>query len=297
MKRKICVVTGSRADYGLLKLLMVQINKDNSLILQLLVTGSHLSNKYGMSLKEISADGFTVAKAIKIISSDNSKVGIITSISRGIKGFSDAFANLKPDLILVLGDRYELLSAVIPALIFKIPVAHIHGGELTLGAIDEAIRHSLTKMSQLHFVTTDTYRKRVIQLGENPKNVYLVGGLGVDRISKMKLLNKSALENRLKFKFGTKNLLITFHPETLEKKSTRNQINELLWALSAFPNITQIFTMPNADPDSLVIYEQITKYVKKHANAYAFKSMGFENYIFCSSHFDGVVGNSSSGIL
>lgn len=293
--RKICVVTGSRAEYSLLKPLLKAITEESTLELQLIVTGSHLSPEFGLTYREIEND-FSISLGLETLTSSDTSVGIATSMGIGLIRFADAFKALKPDLLLVLGDRYEILSATIASLIFRIPVAHLHGGETTEGAFDEAIRHSITKMSHIHFVAADQYRNRVIQLGERPENVYQFGGLGVDSIRCCKLLTKEELELSLGVKFLDKNLLITFHPVTLEIKTASQQVSELLGALSELSDTNLIFTMPNADVDGRVIIQMIEEFCLKNSNAHLYASLGQVNYYSAIKYVDGVVGNSSSGI-
>ena len=297
MQRKICVITSSRADYGLLRLILKGIDTDSDLILQLVATGMHLSSKYGDTCQEILTDGFVIDMKIDTLVGENDARGVSESIGLGVSKFAAALEELRPDLVLVLGDRFEIFAAVIAAHVALIPVAHIHGGELTEGAIDDAFRHSITKMSQLHFVSTQEYANRVIQLGEQPGSVFVTGGLGVDAISQLELLSKSELESILNFKFGEKNLLITFHPVTLELAAADKQINELLAALDELSDINYIFTSPNADPGSNHIGQAIEKFVATHENSSFFSSLGQLNYFSCIQFVDGVVGNSSSGIL
>jgi GDP/UDP-N,N'-diacetylbacillosamine 2-epimerase (hydrolysing) len=297
MNRKICVITGSRAEYGLLRWVMQDIKDHQDLTLQLVVTGMHLSADFGMTIGDIENDQFEINDKIDILSYANSALGISQSMADALSGFAGAFQRLKPDLILVLGDRYEIFAASASAHIARIPIAHTHGGESTEGLIDEAFRHSITKMSQLHFVAAESYRRRVIQLGENPEKVFLVGGLGIDGLTTLKLLDKKTLENELDFKFGTKNLLITFHPVTLDYSTAKNQMNELLIALSELKDTKLIFTMPNADAESQVISQLILEFVQQNSNAKAFHSLGQRNYFSSILHVDGVVGNSSSGLL
>ena len=296
MKRKICVVTGSRADYGLLRWLMQEIKEDPDLELQILATGMHLSETFGSTYKEIESDGFKINEKIAVLSGDDSGLSLAKSISLGISGCAEAFERLKPDLIIVLGDRFEIFAASTAALVLTIPVAHLHGGEVTVGAIDESFRHSITKMSHIHFVAAEEYKNRVIQLGENPELVFNVGGLGVDAISKINLLTKEEFENKRGVSFSKRNLLITFHPVTLEDGSAEKQMNELLSALSELNETTLIFTLPNADTGGLVIISEIEKFVEDHSNAYSFKSLGQVDYLSCINLVDGVVGNSSSGL-
>ena len=297
MKRKICVVTGSRADYGLLRLVMKGIKAEPSLTLQIIATGMHLSPTFGLTNKEIESDGFEVDRKVACLSSSDSPVDIAEATAKALSGCAKAFDELKPDLVLVLGDRFEIFAACSAALLARIPIAHIHGGEVTVGAYDEAFRHSITKMSSIHFVATEEYKKRVIQLGENPSTVHLVGGLGVDAIKDLKLLNKNEIEQTLGIKFARKSLLVTFHAATLENESPNEQVRELLAALSNRPDTTLIFTMPNADTGGFEIMAQIKGFVDKNDNAYVYESLGQLNYLSCMAIVDGVVGNSSSGIL
>jgi GDP/UDP-N,N'-diacetylbacillosamine 2-epimerase (hydrolysing) len=296
MNRKICVITGSRADYGLLRWVMQEVKDDPELTLQIIVTGMHLSSTFGFTYKEIEADGFTIDFKSETLTALDTAVGIAESMGRGLTECAKAFSNLQPDLIVVLGDRFEIFAAVAAALVAKIPVAHLHGGETTVGAFDESLRHSITKMSQLHFVAAKEYRDRVIQLGENPNKVFLVGGLGIDSIKKLTLLSKIELEAELKLKLADKSLLVTFHPVTLETETAERQIKELLDALSKLLETTLIFTMPNADTGGFHIIKMIEEFVASHANAKVFTSLGQLRYLSCIAHVDGVVGNSSSGL-
>jgi GDP/UDP-N,N'-diacetylbacillosamine 2-epimerase (hydrolysing) len=297
LKRKVCVITGSRAEYGLLRWVMEGIRASDKLELQLIVTGMHLSPEFGSTYEVIEKDGFYIDKKVEMLLSSDTPSSISKSTGLALIGFADAFESLKPDLIVLLGDRFELLAAASAALFSRIRIAHIHGGETTEGAFDEAIRHSITKMSLLHFVAAEDYRRRVIQLGENPGNVHLVGGLGIDNILKLELLTKAELENLLNFKFGVKNLLITFHPVTLEDQTSESQITILLKALDSFPDIHLIFTMPNSDSDSRVIFRKIEEYTHSRPNAAVFTSLGQQRYLSVLSVIDGVVGNSSSGLI
>ena len=297
MKRKICVVSGSRADYGLLKLTMRGIKEDPDLILQIIATGMHLSPTFGLTYKEIEADGFEINHKVECLSASDTPIAIAEATGKAMTGCAKALDELKPDLVLVLGDRFEIFGATSAALLARIPIAHIHGGEVTVGSYDEAFRHSITKMSSIHFVATEEYCKRVIQLGENPKSVHLVGGLGVDAIKELKLLEKYEIEEILGFKFGDKSLLVTFHPATLENIEPSKQMSELLKALSKMQDTTLIFTMPNTDTGGLRIIEQIKEFINKNSNAFAFNSLGQHLYLSCMAIVDGVVGNSSSGIL
>jgi len=296
-KRKVCVVTGTRAEYGLLYWLMKEINADMDLELQIIVTGMHLSEEFGNTYKQIEKDGFIIDKKVDISLTSDTELSICRSMGLGMIGFSDAFNLLQPDLIVVLGDRFEIFSAVSSAMISRIPVAHLHGGERTEGVIDEPIRHSITKMSHLHFTATNEYRNRVIQLGEHPNTVFNVGGLGIDNINKLKLLNKNDFEKSLGFNLLDKNILITFHPVTLEAFTAKNQFQELLDSVSKLKNTRIIFTKANSDTDGRIINSMINDYVAKHDNTIAFKSMGQLKYLSALQFMDAVVGNSSSGLL
>ena len=296
--KKICVVTGSRAEYGLLYWLLKSIKNSPSLHLQLVVTGMHLSTEYGLTYRLIEEDDFTIDYKVEMLLSSDTLSGISKSTAVGLLGFTDCFNQLKPDIIVVLGDRFEIFAASIAGLFAKIPIAHIHGGESTEGAFDESIRHSITKMSWWHFVAADSYRNRVIQLGENPNRVFNVGGLGVDAIKKSKLLSKKDLINKTGIQFGEKNLLITYHPVTLEKETSQKYFQALLDVLDTLNDTYLIFTMPNADSDSRIIKQMIDRFVSKNKNrSISFTSLGHRNYISIMQYVDGVVGNSSSGLL
>jgi GDP/UDP-N,N'-diacetylbacillosamine 2-epimerase (hydrolysing) len=297
MKRKICIVTGTRAEYGLLKWLMFGIKNDLDLQLQIIVTGMHLSPEFGLTFHEIENDGFSINQKIEMLLSSDSGVGIAKSMGLGMIGFADAFHQLQPDIVVLLGDRFEMLSAASTALALRIPLAHIHGGEATEGLIDEAIRHSITKMAHLHFVAAQEYRDRVIQLGESPDRVFLAGALGVDGIMRTELMGRQELEDALKFKFRPKNLLITFHPVTLEAGTSKGQTLELLSALAELKDTGLIFTLPNADADGRVIIDAIQEFIASNENACGFSSLGHTKYLSCVSLVDGVVGNSSSGLI
>ena len=296
MTRKICVITGTRAEYGLMRWVMQGIKDDPDLTLQVIATGMHLSPEFGLTYREIEKDGFKIDRRIEMLTSSDTPVGIAKSMGLGLIGFADALNELKPNLILVLGDRFEVFAAVAAALVARVPVAHLHGGEATEGLVDEAFRHSITKMSHLHFVAAEEYRQRVIQLGEQPERVFLVGGLGVDNIKYLKLLDKAELEASLDFKLGKKNLLITFHPVTLETATATAQMTELLTALDGLNDTQLIFTLPNADADSRSLITMVEQFVKQHPNARAYTSLGQLRYLSCIAQVDGVVGNSSSGL-
>jgi GDP/UDP-N,N'-diacetylbacillosamine 2-epimerase (hydrolysing) len=297
-KRKICVITGTRAEYGLLYWLMKEIESTGALELQIVVTGMHLSPEFGLTYQQIEKDGFTIDKKVEMLLSSDSEVGISKSMGMGMIGFADAFAALDPDLLVVLGDRFEIFSAVSTAMITKIPVAHLHGGESTEGLIDEPIRHSITKMSHLHFTATEVYRNRVIQLGELPGRVFNVGGAGIDNIMRLELLSRDKFEESICFTLAKYNLLITFHPVTLESTTAEIQFRNLLHALDKLDETHLIFTKANADTDGRIINEMIDKYVATHSSkAIAHTSLGQLRYLSAMQYIDGVVGNSSSGLL
>ena len=269
-KRKLCVVTGSRAEYGLLFWLMKAIDDDKDLELQLIVTGMHLSKDFGLTYKEIEKD-FKINKKINIDLSIDTSLGISKSMSIALKSIAKAYDELKPDIILILGDRYEIFSAASAAMIAKIPLAHFHGGELTEGSWDDCIRQCVTKMSHIHFTATDEYKKRVIQLGEHPNTVFNVGGLGIENIKRLKLLSKKEFEKSIKFKLNKKNLLITFHPATLENNSSKKQFQQLLDALDELNDTNLIFTKSNSDLNGKIINQMIDDYTNRNSK----KSIGF----------------------
>jgi len=296
-KKKICVITSSRAEYGLLYWIMKQVEASNKLKLQLIVTGMHLSHEFGLFIKEIKKE-FKVDKKIEILLSSDTSISISKSMGLCQISFSEAYDELKPDMILVLGDRYEIFSAAASAMVANIPIAHIHGGELTLGAFDDSFRHSITKMSHLHFTATKEYKKRVVQLGEDPGKVYNVGGLGVENIKRNKILNKNEFEKSINFKLNTKNILVTFHPVTLENKTSKKQFQELLDAIEKLKDTNFIFTKSNSDTDGRIINKMIDKYVERNPHkAVAFFLLGQSRYMSALKYVDAIIGNSSSGLL
>lgn len=295
-KRKICVVTGTRAEYGLLYWLMREIEADNELELQLIVTGMHLSPEFGLTYKEIEKE-FKIDKKIEMLLSSDTSVGISKSMGLAQISFAEAYDELKPDIVVVLGDRYEIFSAASAAMIARIPIAHLHGGETTEGAFDESIRHSITKMSHLHFSATDEYRNRVIQLGEHPDRVFNVGGMGIENIKRLKLLTKNEFEKSIDFKLNKKNILVTFHPVTLENATAKEQFKELLDAVDKLKDTNIIFTKVNSDTDGRVINQMIDEYVAKNSyKAVGFTSLGQLRYLSALQFVDAMVGNSSSGL-
>lgn len=298
--RNICVITGTRAEFGLLSGLMRLIQQSELTTLQVVATNMHLSERYGNTYKEIEETGFAIDYKVPMLDengADNS-TDTIKAMSRALEGFAAAYDALRPDLIVVLGDRYEILAAAEAALIKQIPVAHIHGGELTLGAYDDAIRHSITKMSQLHFTSTEEYRKRVIQLGEQPESVFYVGALGVENIKHVQLMSKEELEQDLQFEITDQTILVTYHPVTLSESNPINDINALFEVLDEHPELHIIFTLPNSDTGGQVLAEAIEKYATQHCDRVrAYKSLGMKRYLSVMKYCKAVVGNSSSGIL
>lgn len=297
--RKICVVTGSRAEYGLLSGLMHAIQDDSELELQVIATNMHLSPEFGLTYRDIEADGFHIDKKVVMLLSSDTANATAKSVGLGFMGFADAYEDLKPDMIVVLGDRYEIVSAVSTALFYKIPVAHLHGGEITEGAYDDCIRHAITKMSHLHFTSTEEYRKRVIQLGEYPDRVFNVGAPGIENIKKVPLMSREELEATFDgFTLGDKCLLVTYHPVTLENETAAEQIRNLLSALDELPDYKVIFTLPNSDTDGRIIIRLINEYVAKHpGRAVAYPSLGLRRYLSALKYVKAAVGNSSSGII
>ena len=294
-KRKVCVITGTRAEYGLLYWLMKEIQSDKDLQLQLIVTGMHLSSEFGLTYKEIEKN-FKIDKKVEMLLSSDTVLGISKSMGLAQISFSEAYEELAPDILIVLGDRYEIFSAVSSAMISRIPIAHISGGEVTEGVIDEAIRHSITKMSHLHFVSTEEYKNRVIQLGEHPNRVFNLGAIGIDNINKLKLFSKNEFVKSIDFSLNKKNILVTFHPVTLEKSTSKEQFQELLNSIDELEDTNIIFTKSNSDTDGRVINQMIDAYVSRNNNTVSFDSMGQVRYLSALKFVDAVVGNSSSGL-
>lgn len=296
MKRKICVVTGTRAEYGLLYWLMKEIENNNNLELQLIVTGMHLSPEFGLTYQTIEKE-FKIDKKIEMLLSSDTSIGISKSMGLAQISFAESYDELKPDIVIVLGDRYEIFSATSVAMISRIPIAHIAGGETTEGAFDEAIRHSITKMSHLHFTATEKYKNRVIQLGEHPSRVFNVGGMGIENIKRLKLLSKDEFEKSIEFKLNSKNILVTFHPVTLENSTAKEQFQQLLDAIDELEDTNIIFTKANSDTDGRVINQMIDEYVIKNSHkSIGFTSLGQLRYLSALQFVDAVVGNSSSGL-
>lgn len=296
-KRKICVVTGSRADYGCLRGVLQEIAAAPGLELQVIATGMHLSPEFGLTFREIEKDGFCIDAKIETLLSADTPVALAKSMGLGLIGIGEALQRLRPDLLFVLGDRFEIFAAAAAATVAGIPIAHAHGGETTEVAFDEALRHSITKMSHLHFTAAPEYRQRVIQMGEQPDRVWVVGAFGLDNLGKFKLLDRRELEASLGFTLGPRNLLVTFHPVTLENSTFERQMTELLDALESLEDTHLIFTMPNADTGGRMAIRMIERFVDAHSNARAFVSLGEQRYLSCIRHVDAVVGNSSSGLI
>lgn len=298
--RKVCVVTGSRAEYGILRTLMQAIKDDPELQLQIIATNQHLSELQGETYKEIENDGFSIDFKVPMADDQAADCACTTakSVGRGVIGFADAFEVLKPDLLLILGDRYEMLAVASAALIFKIPVAHLHGGEITEGAFDDSIRHAITKMSHLHFTSTEAYSKRVIQLGEQPDRVFNVGALGVENIHKLQPISKQEIETSLNFELTDKCFLVTYHPVTLSNMSSETQILNLLEALDDCQDHHIIFTYSNSDTSSQIIIRRIHEYVDRNPVRCMFiPSLGQRRYFSVLQYVNAVIGNSSSGII
>lgn len=296
--RKIVCATGSRAEYGLLRWLLKDLNDRDNVELELFVTGSHLSPKFGMTIDEIRSDGFTIGGVVDCELDTSHFTTITKAMSKVLSGFSEFIDRKQPDLVVVVGDRYEILSIATSCLVAGVPIAHIHGGETTEGAFDDAIRHSITKMSHLHFVAAKEYQDRVIQLGEDPENVFLVGGLGVDCIERIDFMTRAELEHELGFKLQDRNILVTFHPETIEgEKGNLNCLEEILNTVLLYPDCRFLFTGANADPEGEQINIRIRDFCSRNSNSFFIQSLGQRRYYSCLKHFTGVLGNSSSGLL
>lgn len=297
-RRRICIVTGTRAEYGLLYWLMKEVADDADLQLQIIATGMHLSPEFGLTYQQIEADGFTIDARVEMLLSSDSAVGIAKSIGLGVIGFADALDRLRPDILVVLGDRFEILAAAQAAMVARIPMAHIHGGEITEGAFDEAIRHAITKMAQWHFVAAEPYRKRVIQMGESPERVFNTGAPGLDHLANLRWLDRSELEGALDTPLRTPLFLVTYHPATLNSESPVPAMEQLLAALDQFSEATVIITHPNADTGGRALIHCIDAWVGRHADrARAFVSLGRPRYLSLMREADVVIGNSSSGLI
>lgn len=296
--RKICFVTATRAEYGLLKPLMQLIKESDELQLQIIVTGAHLSPEFGLTYEQIVKDNFEIDEKIEILLSSDTPASIAKTMGLAMISFGDAFSHLQPDALVILGDRYEMLSIASVATIYKIPIVHLHGGEITEGAYDDAIRHAITKLSYLHMTSTESYRHRVVQLGEHPDRVHHVGAIGLDNIRHLKLLNKEELELQLNIKFKKYNYQVTFHPETLGHFSSKEQFQVLLDAIDSQADSFFVFTKANADTDGRIINQMIDNYVSANPQkAATFTSLGSLRFLSLVKVCDAIVGNSSAGIL
>lgn len=293
---RVCVVTGTRAEYGLLRWLMEEVRDTPGLDLQVLVTGAHISPEFGSTYRQIESDGFAIDAKVDMLVSGDTPEAVTTSMGLGLIGFAGALDRLRPDVVVLLGDRYETWAVGAACTVARIPIAHLHGGETTEGAIDEAIRHGLTKMARLHFVAAPEYRDRVVQLGEDPASVHVVGGLGLDSIDRLELLDHAGLEAALGIELGHPLYVVTYHPVTLGTSSSQ-EFADLLAALDEVPDATLVFTMPNADSEGRTLARMVDDYVAARANAHAFTSLGQVLYLSLLRAADAVVGNSSSGLL
>tara|TARA_B100000674_G_C37865198_1_gene926763 strand:- start:225 stop:1397 length:1173 start_codon:yes stop_codon:yes gene_type:complete len=297
-KKTVCVITGSRADYGILKLLIERLNNSKKSYLKLIATGMHLSKNFGNTYKEILDDGFAISEKINTLINGDEQIDTAISVSTGVKKFSKSLTKIKPDVVILLGDRTEIFAAATACMILNLPIAHIHGGETTEGVIDEPMRHAITKMSFLHFTTHQKYKKRVIQLGENPNTVFNVGAPSLERIKKVNIAKKSIFEKELKIEFNKKNVVVTFHPLTgVGMKFNKKRLSNLLQVLSNLKDTNIFITKTNSDPMGLVFNNMIDKFSANKKNIFVFKSLGYQNYISLIHHSDGVIGNSSSGII
>ena len=297
-KRKICIVTGTRAEYGLLYWLMKEVAADPDLELQIIATGMHLSPEFGLTYRQIEADGFNIDAKVEMLLSSDSPVGIAKSMGLGVIGFADALDRLKPDILVVLGDRFEILAAAQAAMVARIPIAHIHGGEATEGAFDEGIRHAVTKMAQWHFVAADAYRKRVIQLGESPDRVFNFGAPGLDHLQHSDWMERGALERSLGISLNPPVFLVTYHPATLGQTEPVKAMNELLAALDEFPDATVVITYPNADTGGRALIELLDQWVVANKRrAKAFVSLGQKRHLSLMRESDVILGNSSSALI
>ncbi len=294
---KISILTSTRADFGLLKNLIFELNKNKKFSISVIASGSHFVEKYGKTYKEIIKNKININEKIVFKSIPDNEYGISKTFAKCVEKSTKILKKISPDLLIVLGDRYEVLASVISANILRIPIGHIHGGELTYGAVDDAYRHSITKMSHIHFTAHKIYKKRIIQLGEDPKKIFVVGGLGIDSLKKTKLLSRKDLEKKFNFKFKRKNYLVCFHPETSKKESPKKQINEILSALKRLKETCIFFTMPGADLGNSLIENEIKKFIKLNKNCFFYKSLGQVNYFSFLNQVDVIIGNSSSGIL
>ncbi len=295
---KVCVVTSTRADFGLLRGMMTRIEESRKLDLQVLVTGAHLMSQFGNTVQDIADAGFSVDWTVTELSAASTGADVADQVGEGISGFRRGFQNLNPDVVVLLGDRYEILSGAIAAFFLDIPVLHLHGGEVTHGAFDDTIRHTITKFARIHGVATPEYAERIIRAGEQPDSVHIVGGLGVDEILRTTLLSRQELESSLELALDGEVFLVTYHPVTAGAHDSGAEIDSLVAALDSFPEATVIFTMPGADPDHQIVVERITEAVATRSPRWHFfSSLGQEKYLSLLALASAVVGNSSSGIL
>jgi len=298
LKRKVCAYTSGRMDYGLLRGLMQEIAASDQLRLQILASGMHLSPEFGKSIDEIFEDGFKPDETVEILLSSDTPIGVCKSMGLAMIGYGEAIQRLQPDIIVVLGDRFETFCTAAAAQVCRVPLGHIHGGETTEGAIDEAFRHSITKMSHLHFASCEEYRKRIIQLGEPPDCVFNVGALGVENIKRTHLMNRQELAESIGFHIEERYFLVTFHPVTLEKDTAGMQFKALLDALEEFPDYKVIITKTNADSEGRVINRMIDLYAeRRNGGVIAVTSLGMRRYLSAMKYAEVVIGNSSSGII
>lgn len=295
--KKICILTATRAEYGLLKPIIIKLMGVSEFDVRVVVTGAHLSPEFGLTYKEIEDDGIKIDKKIEILLSSDTPASISKSMGLAMISFADYFEELMPDMLLVLGDRYETLAVSCVAMNQRIPIAHLYGGEITEGAVDESIRHAITKLGYLHFTSTEEYRNRVIQLGENPDRVFCVGAIGIENILNEKLLSKGELEYSIDFKLDKPYAVVTFHPVTLENSSAEEQFQELLTACKQCKDMKFIFTKANADTDGRIINKMIDRFVEENENVVSFPSLGVVRYLSALKYCSIVIGNSSSGLL
>ncbi|NCC70147.1 UDP-N-acetylglucosamine 2-epimerase (hydrolyzing) [bacterium] len=297
MKKKICIMTATRAEYGLLKPLIKKLQYNDNFDTRIVVTGAHLCSEFGFTYKEIENDGFVIDEKIDILLSSDSPSAVTKTMGLALISFASYFERLNPDLLIILGDRYETLAVSVAAFNQRIPIAHLHGGEITEGALDDSIRHSITKLSYIHFTSTEVYRQRVIQLGENPKRVFNVGAIGIENIKNEKLLSREELFSTLKIDNFDKIAIVTYHPVTLEKNSSENQINNLLEAITSYKDIAFIITKANADSEGRRINKILENYIVDKSNLFLFDSLGVTKYLSGLKYCEFVIGNSSSGII
>ncbi|RXJ72805.1 UDP-N-acetylglucosamine 2-epimerase (hydrolyzing) [Veronia nyctiphanis] len=296
--KKVAVFTGTRAEYGLLYWLMKDIEKDNALELQVLVTGSHLSPEFGETYRQIEKDGFHIDEKVEMLLSSDTQVGTAKSIGLGMIGFADALARMQPDVLVILGDRFEALAAAQTAYVMQIPVVHLHGGEITEGANDEAFRHAISKFSYLHGTSTEAHRERVIQLGESPERVKNVGAMGLDHLERSSFMTRKALSESLNFDLNDPYFIATYHPVTLATEDPEETFTALLDALEQYPQYKVILTYPNADEGGRKVIPLLEAFAAKHQDRiYAIPSLGVQRYLSAVKHADAVIGNSSSGII